>query len=79
MNECLVHNGKSHLMLNTVKRDKMRVELLRFKRLKYESADISNLKQQIITMKQELKEQEEKIKEDQKMKISLSISMTREL
>ena len=53
-------------MLNTVKRNKRREEFLYFKRLKEESADISNLKQQIIIMKRELKKQDEKIREDQK-------------
>ena len=66
MNKCLAHNGRSHLMLNTVKRDKRREEFSHFKRLKEESADISNLKQQIIAMKRELNKQEEKIREDQK-------------
>ena len=66
-------------MIKTVKRDKRREEFSHFKRLKEESVDISNLKLQIITMKRELKEQEEKIREDQNMIISLLISMTREL
>ena len=48
-------NGRSHLMLNTVKKEERKTKKLLFDRLLKESDMVQNMKEEIIKLKNELK------------------------
>ena len=48
-------NGRSHLMLNTIKRDERRAEKILFKKLLTEHDKMKNMKEDIAKLKDELK------------------------
>ena len=62
----IAHNGRSHLMMNTMIRDKKRTERLKFDQLKQEKEAFEEMKHEIQDFREQLKLLKRNDKDDSK-------------
>ena len=74
----IADNGRSHLMLNTIKRDKRRADKLRFDRFTQEQDLVERMKKEIEDLQEEVKQNKFKITEADYHKNILGEFMTKE-